>query len=148
MEEQKEKDFSYKNLTCCTVVIYWKDINKEKNINESHNYELYIQEDKEPHLIYRGKKTEFEVINLKPKKTYIFKLKIIKENKYIYKKTISVITCEAPHAIISEHSDKIANGENINIIDNITENQKNIINNCSKLIFEEKDDNIIKGNFK
>ena len=147
MEEQKEKDFSYKNLTCCTVVIYWKDINKEKNINESHNYELYIQEDKEPHLIYRGKKTEFEVINLKPKKTYIFKLKIIKENKYIYKKTISVITCEAPHAIISEHSDKIANGENINIIDNITENQKNIINNCSKLIFEEKDDNIIKGNF-
>ena len=147
MEEQKEKDFSYKNLTCCTVVIYWKDINKEKNINESHNYELYIQEDKEPHLIYRGKKTEFEVINLKPKKTYIFKLKIIKENKYIYKKTISVITCEAPHAIISEHSDKIANGENINIIDNTTENQKNIINNCSKLIFEEKDDNIIKGNF-
>ena len=84
---------------------------------------------------------------MKPNKTYIFKLRIYKSKKYIKKIKIEVTTLNAPLAILSKYSEEIANGKNIQFKDKLTESQIKIINNCSKLIFEENDKNIIRGNF-
>ena len=56
-------------------------------------------------------------------------------------------TLNAPLAILSKYSEEIANGKNIQFKDKLTDSQIKIINNCSKLIFEENDKNIIRGNF-
>ena len=143
----EEKEFAYENLTCCSLELFWKDRNKENDANNSYKYQLFQKEEKIRTLIYKGRGSRFEVINLKPNTTYIFKLKIFKSNKYIEKKKFEVTTLRAPPAILSENSDQIANGAKIEMTDNLTESQKKIINACNKLIFEEKEGNIIKGDF-
>ena len=143
----EEKEFVFENLTCCSIEFFWKDRNKENDANNSYDYQLYQKEDKNRTLIYEGKDTRFEVINLKPNTKYIFKLKTLKSQKCIEKKKIEVTTLKAPSAILSENSDQTAIGEGIEKTENLIESQKKIINACNKLIFEEKDDNIIKGDF-
>ena len=143
----EEKELDYKNLTCCSLELSWKDRNKEKGANDPYEYNLYKKEEKQNILIYSGKDTRFEVINLKPNKSYIFKLKIIKSKKYIEKIKVQITTLKGPTAILSENSDQIAIGKKIDLTDNIIDSQIKIINNCSKLIFEENDINSIKGVF-
>ena len=132
----EEKEFAYENLTCCSLELFWKDRNKENDANNSYKYQLFQKEDKIRTLIYEGRSTRFEVINLKPNTTYIFKLKIIKSNKYIEKKKFKVTTLKALPAILSENSDQIAIGTKIEKTDNLTESQKKIIDVCNQLIFE------------
>ena len=134
----EEKDFYYENLTCFSIELHWKDRNKEKDANYSYEYELIIKEDNNAYSIYKGEKTIFKVKYLKPNKTYIFKLRIYKSKKYIKKIKIEVTTLNAPLAILSKYREEIANGKNIQFKDKLTESQIKIINNCSKLIFEEK----------
>ena len=59
-----EDEFYYRNLSCCSVEICWRDFSEEENIL----YELYQNKD----LIYQGNNTSYEVINLNTKEEYIF----------------------------------------------------------------------------
>ena len=134
-----EDEFYYRNLSCCSVEICWRDFSEEENIL----YELYQNKD----LIYQGNNTSYEVINLNPKEEYIFKLKTKRKGEVLKENKIQIKTLNAPKAIISERSVKIANGESINKTNKLTDQQERIIKNCSNLIFDDKYDNIIKGNF-
>ena len=147
--------FNYRNLTCCSLELHWTKTYEENDPLKDYDYELYIKEIAEdpiasiiPFLIiYQGSKNSFEAINLKPNQEYYFKLNIMKKGKLINEKTISVHTLSAPFAFLSENSTKIANGENIEYTNNLSDIQKGIINNCSKLIFENNEGTIIQGNF-
>ena len=147
MKEKEEKDFYYKYLSCCSLKLYWKDNNNEQDSSHSYEYELY----KNQEIIYKGKKTYYRVVNLKPNEEYIFELIILKSGKIINqnenKSKIKVTTLKSPLAIISEKSVEIANGENIIFNNVLSSYQKEIIKNSSKLIFEKNEDNLIKGNF-
>ena len=147
-----EVNFASKNLTCCSIDLYWNYNQKEKN--DPYSFKLYQREGSKMILtdlfefkkIYEGKDTSYEVINLKPNKTYTFKLLIIK-NEETTEKIIEVKTLYSPLAVISENSFGIANKEVYEEKEKISDFQRNIINNCSKLIFDENDKNILKGNF-
>ena len=134
-----EDEFYYRNLSCCSVEICWRDFSEEENIL----YELYQNKD----LIYQGNNTSYEVINLNPKEEYIFKLKTKRKGEVLKENKIQIKTLNSPKAIISERSVKIANGESINKTNKLTDQQERIIKNCSNLIFDDKYENIIKGNF-
>ena len=139
-------DFSEKNVTCCSLELSWKNKSKENN----YSYEIIQKEEKGGiyERIYYGKKTSFEVNNLKSDRYYIFKLNIIKDEQKIYSESIKILTLKSPKAILSEKSFKIAIGENVkdeHIL--ISESQMNIINNCSKLVFDENNEGIVVGNF-
>ena len=147
-------NFTYKNLTCCSLELFWNYNSKEKEDIES--YELFQREGGDNFMtnfyyfesIYKGKNTSFEVINLKPNQNYAFKIKINKKEESKYEdKTIEIKTLNAPHAFLSENSVKIANFEfaqNQNILNDF---QEKIIKNCCKFIFEENNENILDGNF-
>ena len=140
-----DNDFYFRaeNISCCSLELLWKDKNREENANNSYEYKLYKNDNK----IYQGKNTSFEVIDLNPNETYIFKIKIMKSEKQTDVKAIHVTALKAPISLISENSIKVANGENIKYNNELSEIQKNIIKNCSKLIFDENEKNLIKGNF-
>ena len=140
-----DNDFYFRaeNISCCSLELLWKDKNREENANNSYEYKLYKNDNK----IYQGKNTSFEVIDLNPNETYTFKIKIMKSEKQTDVKAIHVTTLKAPISLISENSIKVANGENIKYNNELSEIQKNIIKNCSKLIFDENEKNLIKGNF-
>ena len=68
-------------------------------------------------MIYKGENTNYEVINLKPDQTYIFKLKIIKKDSSKNKeKEIQVTTLSSPHSILSINSLDIANKKILKIL--------------------------------
>ena len=151
-------EFNFKQLTCCSLELYWNYDNSQYNENEK-NYSLYQKDDDEDKFfqnlfgskyqkIYEGKNKIFEVIDLKPENTYIFKLEIKINNKMIDKKEIKVKMLSAPPALLSENSLQIENGEIILNNKNISDYEKNIIDNCRKLVFEENSYNEIKGNFE
>ena len=135
--------FKEENLSCCSVELHWTDKNKEQNSNNSYKYELYKQNE----IIYKGKNTSFGVNDLKPNETYSFTIKIMKTEKAIYDKKIYITTLNRPNAILSENSIKIANDDNILYKNKLLEPQNQIIGNSSKLIFNQIDKNLIKGNF-
>ena len=150
-----EINFNFSNLTCCSVELRWGRMCQGKE--DSDCYE-YLLEKKEGPLnlitnlfkfekIYQGDNTCYEVINLKPNKDYTFKLSALKSGKTIKEKIITITTKNSPFAILSEKSVYIANGEKINFKQELTQTQKNIIKNCSKLIYDEKNDNVIEGEF-
>ena len=75
--------FYYDQLTCCSLVLHWKD---ETNLK---SFELYQREGdlnfvkkvfSSYNKIYEGNSNIYELINLKPNQAYEFKLKIIKNN--------------------------------------------------------------------
>ena len=143
--------FECTNITCSYLDLHW---NYKSDQNSIKSYKIYQKEGGDHYLtnywyfqqVYEGKDTNLEIKNLKPNTNYIFKLEINLEDSY-ETKIISAKTLKAPFAIVSEKSLEIANGEITESRDKIQENQKNIIKNCSKLIFEENDDNVIKGIF-
>ena len=143
--------FECSNITCSYLDLHW---NYKSDQNSIKSYKIYQKEGGDHYLtnywyfqqVYEGKDTNLEIKNLKPNTNYTFKLEINLEDSY-ETKIISAKTLKAPFAIVSEKSLEIANGEIIESRDKIQENQKNIIKNCSKLIFEENDDNVIKGIF-
>ena len=142
-----EDDFYVENLSCCSLELHWRDKNNEENSNNSYEYELYAKgQNKE--LIYKGKHNNFLVEDLKPNKSYKFRLKIFKSGEFIEKRKIDATTLNSPIAILSQKSIDIANGSYIYYSNTINDFQIKIINNCSKLIFNEKDENIIKGDFE
>ena len=140
-----DNDFYFRaeNISCCSLELLWKDKNREENANNSYEYKLYKNDNK----IYQGKNTSFEVIDLNPNETYTFKIKIMKSEKQTDVKAIHVTALKAPISLISQNSIKIANGKNIKYNNELSEIQKNIFKNCSKLIFDENEKNLIKGNF-
>ena len=147
--------FSSENVTCCSLELLWNDNDKEN----TESFELYQKE--EGHnfiseklfygydMIYKGENTNYEVINLKPDKTYIYKLRIIKKDSSKNKeKEISVKTLLSPHSILSINSLDIANKKNPeNINKDLTDAQIKLIKNCAKIIFDENNENILKDNF-
>ena len=143
--------FECTNITCSYLDLHW---NYKSDQNSIKSYKIYQKEGGDHYLtnylyfklVYEGKDTNLEIKNLKPNTNYTFKLEINLEDSY-ETKIISAKTLKAPFAIVSEKSLEIANGEITESRDKIQENQKNIIKNCSKLIFEENDDNVIKGIF-
>ena len=148
-----EANFTYKNLTCCSVVLCWNYNKKEKD--DLYSYKLLQREGSQSVFtdyfkfkeIYKGKDTSYEVINLKPNQTYTFKLLIIENDETIEEKIIEATMLSSPSVVISENSFGIANGEVYGEKEKISDFQTNIIKNCSKLIFDENDENILKGNF-
>ena len=148
-DDSKEKNVFYeKNATCCSLELYWIDKNKEKDDNDSYDYQIYQIGKKNDYVnIYNGKNTNYQVENLEPNIVYIFILNIIKGGEIILKRDIKIKTLESPQAILSENSFKIANGEKIEYKYNLSDSQKNIIKNCSKLIFEGNNEDILIGNF-
>jgi len=150
-----EVNFYYDNLTCCSVELYWKYNGREEEPNNSYEYTLEQKEGDNNIItnffkfkkIYQGDNAYYEVINLKPKQTYSFRLTIIKSGKSIKEKIITITTLKSPKVILSENSVKIANEEKIDFSNDLSQFQKDIINNCSKLNFEENNENIIKGDF-
>ena len=141
-------DFNYRNLSCCSVELYWNVKRNKQNINVPYEYSLKQKDGLFSYKeIYQGDNTSYEVMDLKPKEEYTFRISIMESGKSIKSKTITVTLLNSPHAIISENSVKIANGEECNYINNLSKDKKGIINNCSKLIFEENNENIIKGDF-
>ena len=152
----EEGCFSCKNLSCSSLELYWDDKNKEENAHNSFEYKLYQKEGSDGVItdafyfekIYKGKDNKYEVIDLKPNKYYTFKLKIIRQEKTISEKIITIKTLKAPIAILSERSVKIANGESINYTNILSGTEKGIISNCSRFLFDKNNYNIIKGNFE
>ena len=136
--------FSSENVTCCSLELLWNDNDKEN----TESFELY-QKKYGYVMIYKGESTNYEVTNLKPDKTYIFKLKIIKKDSSKNKeKEISVKTLLSPHSILSINSFDIANKKNPeNINKDLTDAKIKLIKNCAKIIFDENNENILKDNF-
>ena len=141
--------FECKNITCCSLELNW--FYKSSTIN---SYKIYQKEGGNHYLtnywyfqvIYEGKDTKLEIRNLKPNQEYTFKLEIntkeSRETKIIVTKTL-----KAPPAIISDKSLEIANGEITEEKSRLEDYQKNMIKNCSKLIFGDNDDNVLLGVF-
>ena len=144
--------FSFKNITCCSLELIWSYNSKDKSDVES--YELFQREDGANFItnvfmfesIYKGNNTRFEVTNLKPNQTYSFKI-VVKRKESSDDKIIEIKTLRAPHAILSENSLKIENFEFTENKNELNGYQEKIIKNCSKLIFEEKNENILDGIF-
>ena len=59
------------------------------------------------------------------------------DKKEIEEKKITVKTLKRPSAILSERSEKIANGESISNTYDLTDSQKKLVKHCAKLIFGE-----------
>ena len=145
-------NFSFKNITCCSLELIWSYKSKDKSDVES--YELFQREDGANFItnvfmfesIYKGNNTRFEVTNLKPNQTYSFKI-VVKRKESSDDKIIEIKTLRAPHAILSENSLKIENFEFTENKNELNKYQEKIIKNCSKLIFEEKNENILDGIF-
>ena len=141
--------FECKNITCCSLELNW--FYKSSTIN---SYKIYQKEGGNHYLtnywyfqvIYEGKDKKLEIRNLKPNQEYTFKLEIntkeSRETKIIVTKTL-----KAPPAIISDKSLEIANGEITEEKSRLEDYQKNMIKNCSKLIFGDNDDNVLLGVF-
>ena len=109
--------FEVKNISCFSLELHWKFNSKEKNCIDS--YKIYQKEGGDHYLtnywyftqIYEGKDTNIEIKNLKKEQQYTFKLEINRKGLKGLNKTISVNTLKAPHAIVSEKSLEIVNGE-------------------------------------
>ena len=131
-----------KNITFCSLELYWTDKNKKENSNDCYEYELlqynggFFSSYKS---IYIGKNTNFIVKNLEPNHTYIFKLKI-KKNEDIIDRGKKTLKTKRIKYILP----KITNEEKLSSKSN---EFLKIVENCSALIFNKKDENIIKGNF-
>ena len=139
-----------KNVTCCSVELYWEEQKAEKRPNDNILYELYFKEDgliSSYKKIYSGDEIRYEAINLNPNITYVFKLKKMKEGKQIQENIKTVKTLNSPKAMLSENSVQIANGGSLNYTNQLSDLQNKLIKDCSKLIFEENDNNVIKGDF-
>ena len=138
--------------TCCSVELHWNYNSKENEVIKS--YKIYQKEGGNHYLtnywyfqeIYSGTNTCLEINNLKQNQNYTFKLEVIKKDS-TESKIIEVKTLIAPYAILSENSLKIANGEIVDEKDKLQDFQQGIIQNCSKLIFEDKLDNVLEGDF-
>ena len=144
----EEKDFYYKNLSCCSLILCWTHENKDKDDNNYYEYVIYKNDD----AIYKGKDTSYKVINLKSNEEYIFKLQILKNGKFINEneKKLIVKTLKSPIAILSERSVEISNRKEMKEIketNELSESQKEIIRNCSKLIYGKNKEDFIQGNF-
>ena len=142
------KDFYYTNLSCCSLILCWTHENKDKDDNNYYEYVIYKNDD----AIYKGKDTSYKVINLKSNEEYIFILRILKNGKFINEneKKLIVKTLKSPIAILSERSVEISNGKEIKEIketNELSESQKEIIRNCSKLIYGKNKEDFIQGNF-
>ena len=143
--------FECSNITCSYLELHW---NYKSDQNSIESYKIYQKEGGNHYLtnylyfkpVYEGKDTNLEIKNLKPDTNYTFKLEINLKDSY-ETKIIGAKTLKAPYAIVSEKSLEITNGEITEDRDKIQEYQKNIIKNCSKLIFEENDNNVLKGIF-
>ena len=148
-----EDEIKCSNLSCCSFELSWKA--REENVLDSYEYQLDQKEGGDNILtndlyfntIYKGKMSNIELMNLKPDTLYTFRLKIIKKGKFDEEKKIIVKTLKTPSAILSEKSVKIANGENINYDNELKDSDKEIISNCSSLIYGKNNENIIEGNF-
>ena len=145
-------EFFYKNLSCCSLELHWNYNSKEKK--DLDYYELF-QREGDNNIItnifkftsfYKGKNTHYEVINLKPNQIYTFKLKVITIDSS-EEKIIKVKTLSSPHAILSEKSFERKNGEITEEKEKLSDFQQKIIKNCSKFVFDENDENILKGDF-
>ena len=139
------KDFYSTNLSCCSMILCWTYENKDKDDNNYYEYVIYKNDD----AIYKGKDTSYKVINLKSNEEYIFKLQILKNGKFINKneKILKVKTLKSPIAILSERSVEISNGKEIKETNELSISQKEIIRNCSKLIYGKNKEDFIQGNF-
>lgn len=141
--------FECKNITCCSLELNW--FYKSSTIN---SYKIYQKEGGDHYLtnlwyfevIYEGKDIKLEIRNLKPNQEYTFKLEINTKESRETKKIVTK-TLKAPPAIISDKSLEIANGEITEEKGRLGDYQKNIIQNCSKLIFGDNDDNVLLGVF-
>ena len=150
-----EYEFIYQNLTCYSLELHWRLKNGENNALNNYKYELSQKEGSDNMItnliyfktIYKGKNNNYEVVDLKPNQEYTFKLNVEIEGKSVDQKKITVKTLKAPHAILSENSIKIVNGENIEYNNELSDSQKKIIKHCSKLIFENTNENNVKGIF-
>jgi len=152
-----KRDFHIENLTCCSLELHWNCIKNKNEKNSLESYELYQREGRENiltdfwnyKLIHKCKNTSYEVINLKPNQDYSFRLDIIdKKNNSTESKSVEVKTLKlSPPAILSEQSIENSNGHFLEKKDKLSDFQKEIIKNCSKLIFEENNENILKGDF-
>ena len=132
-----ENEFYYKNLSFNSVDLLWEDKNKEEGVIGIYEYELYQKEkeiDNDFKKIYQGEDIKYIATNLESNKTYIFKLNIMKEGKIIKEKEISITTLKTPMGKPSEERE--------------LKQKEPIIKNCSKIIFEEIDENVIQGNFE
>ena len=137
-----------KNIECCSFELYWRKKTQDKDTNISYEYELKQKEKGGNYeIIYNGKESFFEVINLKPESTYNFQLIIFKNNSKIESVETIVETLKSPSAILSEDSFEIAENNEKRQTIALSESFEDIINNCSKLIFEEKNENIIIDHF-
>ena len=137
-----------KNIECCSLELTWRKKIKDKETNISYEYELKQKEKGENYeIIYNGKETFFEVINLNPQSTYNFQLIIFKNNSKIESVETIVETLKSPSAILSEDSFEIAENNEKRQKIALSKSFEDIINSCSKLIFEEKNENIIIGHF-
>ena len=150
MDTDKDIEFSYKNLTCCSMELYWKvrmkenKEEKEKDKNNLYEYKLKLKRE----TLYIGQGTTFTIKDLSPNETYSFTLYIKKgRGDFSIKKELKVTTLNPPIAILSENSDKVANGEKLNFKEKVSESYMRIINNCKKLIFEKNDEEFIVGDF-
>ena len=140
--------FFAKKVECCSLELYWSHKIEKEDSDDTYEYILRLKEEGgEFETIYNGNETFFEVINLKPNKEYAFKLKIFKNKIKIPSKIINIKTLKAPRAILSENSFKIENGEKYNQTLILSEELENLISTCSKLIFEENNENVLTGNF-
>ena len=145
-------NLTYKNLTCCSLELEWSYNPKDKN--EVESYELFQREDGNNILtnffmfnsIYKGNKTNYEVINLKPNQNYTFKI-VVNKKESKDDKIIEVKTKRAPHAMLSINSLEIENLEFKQNKFELNDFQKKIIANCSKLNYEENNENILDGTF-
>ena len=141
-------NFEGKNITCCSAELYWENNDKEKDEDDSLEYEVLQREKGYNYVeIYYGKGKYYEAINLNPNRIYIFKLNVKIDGERIFKKKINALTLNSPKAILSINTFKNANKEKIEYNYTLSESEKNIITNCYKLIFAENNDDIIIGNF-
>ena len=150
----EEINFKPENVSCFSLELHWSYNSKEKN--DIDNYKIYQKEGGDHYFtnylyfeqIYEGKKTDLKIKNLKQNQQYTFKLEIIRKEKKSLTKNIVVNTLKVPSAFISIQSLEITNGGKIiKDKERLQERQKNIIGNCSQLIFSENDDNVLKGSF-
>ena len=122
-------NFGFKDLTCCSLELFWSYHSEKKN--EIESYELFQKEIEDGFFkfnkftsIYKGKNTSYEVIDLAPKKNYTFKIKVTLKDSTEEDKTIEIRTLNAPHAFLSENSISIANfgfAQNKNILNDFSE---------------------------
>ena len=149
----ESKTFKAINITCCSLELIWSGC-KDSNVK---SYKISQREGSNGFLstfsnywyfqkIYEGKNTHLEITNLKQNQDYTFKLEI-NANESTDSIIIEAKTLKAPYAIISDKSLEIANGEITEDRGKIEEFQKNIIKNCSKLVFGGNNENILVGIF-